>query len=144
MDGLWNRCAISSTVNFDETAARKVKNGIADTKKYINNIPSGHSHPGASAITTWIANNPAPSGTSGWFLPSIGQQLLMVDGGIRNLIVNAGGNALDNFYWSSTEHNYDWRTYYFVQYHCNGYHNCSNTGKNRTAGQGSFRLCFGF
>ena len=123
--------------SYTDAQLAAIKNGIANTNIYLNKIPSGHTHPGASAIKTWIKNNPAPSGTSGWFLPAIGQQLLMT--GVGSLIVNAGGTALDHFYWSASEYGNGSGVR-----HCGRYTGKSGTSKNRTEGQGNFRLCFGF
>ena len=144
----YTSCGISSTTNpngFDATAASKILTGVASTSTYINNIPKGHEHPGAQAITDWInsTGQKKPTGTSGWFLPSIGQQMLMI-GTVRENMVNAGGEWGNGFYWSSTEERRGSSTYNYHQYHCNNYQNCSNTRKNRPEGQGTFRLCFGF
>lgn len=48
---------------------------------------------------------PAPEGSSGWFLPSVGQ--MVSTGSQKDKIVSAGGSPLTNFYQSSSEDSED-------------------------------------
>ncbi len=58
--------------------ALNTKNGIAATNK-LTTVCSGHTHPAAAAAKS-NDGTAAPSGTSGWFLPSVGQWLLIAQG----------------------------------------------------------------
>ncbi len=115
------------------STARDYKNGIASTTTLTSD---GHTH---AAATAAASNNgtAAPTGTSGWFLPSIGQWNLIVQGlatkkagsavttnlttssnstynssNLNSVITDAGGTGFQsNLYWSSTEcsTSYAWR-----------------------------------
>lgn len=119
--------------NIAISTARDYKNGIASTTTLTSD---GHTH---AAATAAASNNgtAAPTGTSGWFLPSIGQWNLIVQGlatkkagsavttnlttskndtynssNLNSVITDAGGTGFQsNFYWSSTEctTSYPWR-----------------------------------
>lgn len=104
------------------TVARNYLNGIASTNTLTSAGHSGHDHNAAVAA---VSNNgtAAPGGTSGWFLPSIGQWGLILQGLaekstplttslnseyevsiVNTKIIAAGGTGLQAYaYWSSTE-----------------------------------------
>ena len=126
-------------------AAITYKNGFACTNTLVNSngsgvsvYCSGHTHAAATAaknntITTESGiTASAPSGTSGWFLPSMGQWNLIVQGlatkksgstvstalttssnstyqasNLNSVITDAGGTGFQaGGYWSSTEYDY--------------------------------------
>jgi hypothetical protein len=104
------------------------KNGISCTSTLTGGDHSSHGHEAAAAAAS---NNgiAAPTGSSGWFLPSMGQWNLIVQGlatkkagsavttdlrkngendtykksNLNSVITAAGGTAFNNYYWSSTE-----------------------------------------
>ena len=83
--------------------------GIANTDNLINHAPAGHDHTGTAATAASGYSVTHPTGTSEWFLPSAGQWQKMIDGyGATNLKTDAGDyiGLKDNYYWSSTESNY--------------------------------------
>lgn len=111
------------------------KNGIASTNTLTSD---GHGHTHAAATAARSNNSTAhPTGTSDWFLPSMGQWNLIVQGlatkkagsavttnlagstndtymssNLNSVITNAGGTGFksDNYYWSSSEYatSYAW------------------------------------
>lgn len=110
--------------NTDITIALGYKDGISCTNTLTSD---GHTHAAAKAAKNYSVK--APSGTSGWFLPSIGQWNLIVNGltsttaafpkgtgttadynlaasKFNSKITDAGGTALKNayasYYWAST------------------------------------------
>ena len=126
-------------------AAITYKNGIACTNTLVNSngsgvsvYCSGHTHAAATAAKNITAS--APSGTSGWFLPSMGQWNLIVQGlatkksgstvstdlttssnstyqasNLNSVITDAGGTGFQaGGYWSSTEYDYSnaWYVYF--------------------------------
>ena len=128
-NGLSNCLSSSQTDNI--TTALGYKNGITCTSTLTG---AGHSSHGHDAADAAASNNgtAAPTGTSGWFLPSLGQWNLIVQGlatkkagtavttdlayktnndaykagNLNSVITDAGGMWLeDNPYWSSTEEN---------------------------------------
>lgn len=66
------------------------KDGIDQTTTYVTNA-SEHTHPVATAISVYRTSTTHPSGTSDWFLPSMGQWNLMV----KALVTKAGKTAVD-------------------------------------------------
>ena len=102
------------------------KNGIASTNT-LTNGHSSHSHAAATAAKNFSADR--PTGASAWFLPSMGQWNLIVQGlatkkagsavttnltfsandtykasYLNSVITDAGGTGFQsNYYWSSTE-----------------------------------------
>ena len=112
------------------STALTYKNGIASTETLTSD---GHTHNAAAAAKNFGATYPA--GTSGWFLPSIGQWNLIVQGlaskkagspvttdlqnwnhennaykssNLDSVIEAVGGSGFQNgIYWSSTEINND-------------------------------------
>lgn len=121
-----NKCLSNQAA--DITAALGDMNGISNTSTLI---AAGHSSHGHAAATAAASNNDtaAPTGTSGWFLPSLGQWNLIVQGlaskkagapvtvdltesenntykaaNLNSVITAAGGNELNSdSQWSSTE-----------------------------------------
>ena len=123
----------------DITAAIGDLNGITNTSTLI---AAGHSSHGHAAATAAANNNgtAAPTGTSGWFLPSLGQWNLIVQGlaskkagtavttdltesendtykadNLNSVITAAGGTGLNaDGQWSSTEKDgdYAWRIHF--------------------------------
>ena len=117
---------LSSSQTGDIATALGFKNGIACTSTLTSD---GHTHAAATAA----ANNngtAAPTGTSGWFMPSMGQWNLIVQGlatkkagsavttdltymtdnptykadNLNSVITDAGGTGFQkNSYWASTE-----------------------------------------
>ena len=120
--------AISNAITY--------KNGIACTETLVNSNGSGvttncsgHTHAAANAASSY--STARPSGTSAWFLPSMGQWNLIVQGlatkkagsavttnltqapndtyvasNLNSVITDAGGTGLQSdSYWSSTECN---------------------------------------
>jgi len=117
---------LSSTQTSDIVTALGFKNGITCTSTL-----TGDGHPHAAA-TAAASNNgtTAPTGTSGWFMPSMGQWNLIVQGlatkkagsavttdliyfsgnptykadNLNSVITDAGGTGFQkSFYWASTE-----------------------------------------
>lgn len=121
-----NKCLSNQAANI--IAALGDMNGISNTSTLI---AAGHSSHGHAAATAAASNNDtaAPTGTSGWFLPSLGQWNLIVQGlaskkagapvtvdltesenntykaaNLNSVITAAGGNELNSdSQWSSTE-----------------------------------------
>lgn len=93
----------------NETAAKGDLAGIANTDALFGH--GSHTHAAAEAAKSY--NSGAhPAGTSAWFLPSAGQwnQMFIANGGsgascsgLNTTITDAGGTALGETYWSSTE-----------------------------------------
>ena len=83
--------------------------GIRNTNELVGH--GSHVHAAASAARNFNGGT-HPTGTSAWFLPSVGQweKMTTAAGGYLNLNSNAG---LTGQYWSSTEHNKD----YAYEYH---------------------------
>ena len=105
------------------------KDGISSTNTLTSDDHSGHNHEAATAA---VSNNgtAAPTGTSGWFLPSIGQWNLIVQGlaskkagsavttditrwddndtytasNLNSVITDAGGTGFNGDYHSSTQY----------------------------------------
>ena len=100
------------------------KNGIASTSTLTSD---GHTHAAATACKTF--STAKPSGTSAWFLPSLGQWNLIAQGlatkkkgstvstdlptdenstykatNLNSVITAVGGTEFRNSYWSSTEY----------------------------------------
>lgn len=127
--------------------------GIKDTRQMANakGVCSGHTHDAAKAVNNYQydASVPAgapPTGTSQWFLPTIGQWNLIVKGmcgdhgnltaafstndyyTVANFnvkILAAGGTGVkDNLYWTSVELD---KTYVWLMSFSNG--NVSNSSK---------------
>ncbi len=119
---------LSSSQTSDIVAALGFKNGITCTSTLTDD---GHTH---AAATAAASNNgtAAPTGTSGWFMPSMGQWNLIVQGlatkkagsavttdltyqtdnptykadNLNSVITAAGGTGFKtNSYWASTEQN---------------------------------------
>lgn len=117
---------LSSSQSNDITIALGFKNGISCTNTLTGD---GHTH---AAATAAASNNgtAAPTGTSGWFMPSMGQWNLIVQGlatkkagsavitdlekntvndtykadNLNSVITDAGGTGFQkNSYWASTE-----------------------------------------
>lgn len=117
---------LSSTQTDDIVTALGFKNGITCTSTLTGD---GHTH---AAATAAASNNgtTAPTGTSGWFMPSMGQWNLIVQGlatkkagsavttdltyftvnptykayNLNSVITDAGGTGFqESFYWASTE-----------------------------------------
>lgn len=117
---------LSSTQTSDIVTALGFKNGITCTSTLTGD---GHTH---AAATAAASNNgtTAPTGTSGWFMPSMGQWNLIVQGlatkkagsavttdliyfsgnptykadNLNSVITDAGGTGFQkSFYWASTE-----------------------------------------
>ena len=117
----------TSHVSTDLTIAREWKDGISMTTSLVNNT-DGHTHNAAKAASNF--NVSYPSGTSGWFLASLGQWQLIMQGLITkqdNLsqpysvpvstaanekmtadylepILGNAGTGLGNCYWTSSEY----------------------------------------
>ena len=118
----------------DVSTAVGYKNGIASTNTLTTNSSgncSGHTHDAATACRSYTPAAPTSYGTSDWFLPSLGQWQLIVQGlaskksgssvttpltsdpndiykssNMNSVITDAGGTGFqDTFYWSSTEYN---------------------------------------
>jgi hypothetical protein len=131
---------LSSCQAADITTALGYKNGISCTSTLTSDGHSSHNH---TAATAAASNNgtDAPTGTSGWFLPSMGQWNLIVQGlaskkagaavttdltfntnnatykagNLNSVITAAGGTGFqETSYWSSTEENasYVWYMYF--------------------------------
>ena len=119
---------LSSSQTSDIATALGFKNGISCTNTLTGD---GHTH---AAATAAASNNgtTAPTGTSGWFMPSMGQWNLIVQGlatkkagsavttdltyqtdnltykadNLNSVITAAGGTGFKtNSYWASTEQN---------------------------------------
>ena len=117
---------LSSSRASDISTALGFKNGITCTSTLTGD---GHTH---AAATAAVSNNSttAPTGTSGWFMPSMGQWNLIVQGlatkkagsavttdltymtedptykadNLNSVITDAGGTGFQkNSYWTSTE-----------------------------------------
>ena len=130
---------LSSSQTSDISTALGFKNGIACTSTLTSD---GHTH---AAATAAASNNgtAAPTGASGWFMPSMGQWNLIVQGlatkkagsavttdlttsenntykadNLNSVITDAGGTGFKNRYWASTEqtHVRAWAIYF-----ANGY-----------------------
>ena len=128
---------LSSTQTSDIVTALGFKNGITCTSTLTGD---GHTH---AAATAAASNNgtTAPTGTSGWFMPSMGQWNLIVQGlatkkagsavttdliyfsgnptykadNLNSVITDAGGTGFQkSFYWASTEKNHvgAWAIYF--------------------------------
>ena len=135
---------LSSSQTSDIVAALGFKNGITCTSTLTGD---GHTH---AATTAAESNNgiTAPSGTSGWFMPSMGQWNLIVQGlatkkagsavttdltyqtnnptykadNLNSVITAAGGTGFQkNSYWASTEQNFvrAWAIYFTDGYATN-------------------------
>ena len=136
---------VSQTTSI--TTALTYKNGIACTNTLVNSngsgvtmYCSGHTH--AAAIAARSNNGTgAPSCTSGWFLPSLGQWNLIVqglatkkagsaitkdltsspnndykEGNLNSVITDAGGTGFQSGeYWASTENktSHAWNIYFY-------------------------------
>ena len=128
-DYLENCLSGSGQTNVIATAIG-YKNGITCTNTLIDDIRDEHTHAAATAAVN-NNNTAAAFGTSGWFLPSVGQWNLIVQGlatkkagsavttdlaeevvndtykavNLNSVITSAGGTGLvDGSYWSSTEY----------------------------------------
>ena len=96
--------------------------GLASTNSLVSGCDLSHTHPAAIAARNYSVSR--PSGASGWFLPSIGQWNMIVNGltnttidftndandalkgqAFSKKLTDAGGSALTSIYWSSTEYN---------------------------------------
>ena len=125
--------AYCSSHTTDVGDAIDYKNGIANTTK-LTNGNSSHTHAAATAAKNY--STARPSGVSAWFLPSMGQWNLIVQGlatkksgstvstnlttsenstykspNLNSVITDAGGTWLKfGNYWSTTEYNgyYTW------------------------------------
>ena len=120
---------VSQTNNI--ATARGYLNGLACTETLVDSNRSGvtthcssHTHAAATAARSNNGTS-APTGCSNWFLPSLGQWQLIIQGltgksdplttsknpdyyeyHVNPKITAAGGTGLDNDgYWSSTEYN---------------------------------------
>ncbi|MBP5339921.1 MAG: hypothetical protein J6Z14_11590 [Prevotella sp.] len=112
----------------DIATAIGYKDGISSTNTLTSDDHSGHYHEAATAA---VSNNgtAAPTGTSGWFLPSMGQWNLIVQGlaskkagsavttdistsgndtytasNLNSVITDAGGTGFNGDYHSSTQY----------------------------------------
>jgi len=122
---------LSSSQTEDIVAALGFKNGITCTSTLT---AAGHSSHGHAAATAAASNNgtAAPTGASGWFMPSMGQWNLIVQGlatkkagtpvttdlttsanntykanNLNSVITDAGGTGLKtDSYWASTEEDF--------------------------------------
>ena len=112
----------TSKYSTDVTAARGWKDGISMTASLVSK--DGHTHNAAKAASTY--KSPCPT-TSGWFLPSLGQWQLILQGlitkaGYQPDPISTSGNEKLNYnlyypilqnagtffsycYWSSSEYN---------------------------------------
>ena len=126
---------LSSSQTSDISTALGFKNGIACTSTLTSD---GHTH---AAATAAASNNgtAAPTGASGWFMPSMGQWNLIVQGlatkkagsavttdlttsenntykanNLNSVITDAGGTEFQSRYWASTEqtHVRAWAIYF--------------------------------
>ena len=118
------------------------KNGIVSTNT-LTSDGHGHTHAAATAASSY--STARPSGVSAWFLPSLGQWNLIVQGlatkktgstvstdltmmslndtykasNLNSVITDAGGTGFQSsFYWSSTEYTtgYAWCMYFYSGY----------------------------
>ena len=136
----WAEVSVNCVSQTDNLAtALSYKNGITCTGTLTSDGHSSHNHTAAAAATS---NNStaAPTGTSGWFLPSMGQWNLIVQGlatmktgtavttdlgeeandnykasNLNSVITRAGGTGFGGYgYWSSTEktNNRAWYMYF--------------------------------
>ena len=147
--------------NSTIATALTYKNGIACTETLVNSngsgvttFCSGHTHNAAKATAGYNVNR--PSGTSSWFLPSMGQWNLILQGltgestdlttGANNsykaanvntkIIAAEGTGVWAGYYWSSTE--YDNSNAWDIDF----YNGCAdNQAKNLLP---SVRACFAF
>ena len=89
----------------NETDAKTDMAGIANTDYLIDNAPTGHTHDAATAARGYNSGT-HPTGTSAWFLPSVGQwdKMITAVGGYDKLKAKA---SLVLYYWSSTENDSD-------------------------------------
>lgn len=133
-DCQWYEHESGSCVSMSDNTATALgyKNGIACTETLVNSNSLGvttlcqnHTHAAAKAAKKFSTNR--PSGVSPWFLPSIGQWNLIVQGlatkksgstvstdlkdyentiytasNLNSVITDAGGTAFQGYYWSST------------------------------------------
>ena len=135
---------LSSSQTSEISTALGFKNGIACTSTLTSD---GHTH---AAATAAASNNgtAAPTGASGWFMPSMGQWNLIVQGlaskkagsavttdlkediendtykadNLNSVITAAGGTGLEaNSYWASTEETFvrAWAIYFTNGYATN-------------------------
>lgn len=145
----WDTSSSASTPcvsqNSTISTALTYLNGIASTNTLVTD---GHTHAAASAARSY--STARPSGVSGWFLPSIGQWNMIVNGltgtsaaftkgttdealkasAVNTTITAVGGTELQSGYsdgyWSSTEYN----AYSVWYYSSNGY--ASNQSRSST------------
>ena len=117
------------------------KDGIENTATLASEI-SDHDH-FAAYYATKYNSAVTPTGTSGWFLPSVGQWNLILQGMatkkagmpitidieeeidyykasyLNSIITDAGGSGFktDNYYWTSSEYN-NWSAWYINLMYC--------------------------
>ena len=128
------------------TTALGYKNGITCTSTLTSE--NGHDHAAATVAASNNNGTAAPTGTSGWFLPSIGQWNLIVQGlatkkagspvttdlientqndtyksgNLNSIITAAGGTGFTSGnYWSSTEYNNE-RAWHIGFYYGRAFH----------------------
>lgn len=110
------------------------KHGYSNTSSYIyNHGRNGHSHPIVSYLNSWNNSVTRPSGASTWFLPSMGQALLMANRGINSLMgsSNVGGTSFSGkYYWVSNEYQSGNAPGWDAAYHCSQFTGTSGTSKN--------------
>ena len=146
----WSNYSVTCTTNqtTEEATVITYKDGIASTTKLTGGCGGTHIHAAAGFADTNNGTSAPTTVTSDWFLPSIGQWQLIVQGltgGTANLRINvendtykatsvnakiivAGGTGLKaNDYWSCSEYNEG--NAWFIRFsegNINGY------GKDRT------------
>lgn len=126
--------------------------GYSNTSSYIyNHGRNGHSHPIVTYLNSWRNNVTRPSAAlSTWFLPSMGQQQVMINRGVKSLMAssNVGGTSFaGKYYWAMSEYQYN--SGWGAAYHCNSYDGTSGTSKNYYDSSGAtatsaLRFCFVF
>lgn len=161
----YNRALVMAMkdANKGNTCAWKTANGTLDNSVQYTNSSNFTSEDGSIYISsrnnsTWpafqaaISNNGilAPSGTSGWFLPSAYQWNLMVNSmgsytALRDCFASRGGTNIlgaseNGWYWSVSEYNANFAWYFTLH---NGAWNCSSSNKTNNAAQ-HVRSCLAF
>lgn len=98
----YNTCR--PTQYSDVSKAKTDMAGIANTDALVNH--TGHTHYAARAARNYNSGT-HPTGTSEWFLPSVGQwdKMATAAGSYTNLRINVGlwGSSNYEYYWSSSE-----------------------------------------
>ncbi len=112
----WCSDTTNSIAAVSGWAANTVGTGQANTTAMLSTSPGGLCTSGAAnSADTYVS----PNSTSDWFLPSLGEMMLMY----TNLRQAGVGGFASSFYWSSTE---DGATNAWFQYFFNGVQNSYN------------------